>query len=100
MYGTIARVRVKRGAEAELMRLGQESAGQEPGFVFQHVYRTDADPQEFYLVVGFESKEAYQANANSHEQHQRYEQYRALLETEPEWHDGEIVDSYPAAQEE
>jgi hypothetical protein len=36
------------------------------------------------------------ANAASPEQHARYEQYRALLTAEPEWHDGEIVHSHPA----
>jgi len=96
MYGTIARIRIQPGKEEELRQLGQEMAQQIPGFVFQHVYRTDADPHEFYLVVAFESKQAYQANAASPEQHRRYEQYRALLAADPEWHDGEIIDSYPA----
>jgi quinol monooxygenase YgiN len=95
MYGTIARLRIKPGKEEELRRLGQDMAPQIPGFVFQHVYRTDADPNEYYLVVGFESKEAYRANAESPAQHARYEQFRALLDADPEWHDGEIVDSYP-----
>jgi quinol monooxygenase YgiN len=95
MYGTIARIRVKPGKEAELRQLGNEMAPQIPGFVFQHVYRTDADPNEYYLVVAFASKEAYRANAGSPEQAARYAQYRALLEADPEWHDGEIVDSYP-----
>jgi quinol monooxygenase YgiN len=95
MYGTIARLRVKPGKEEELRRLGQEMTPQIPGTVFHHVYRTDADPNELYLVVGFESEQAYRANAESPEQHQRYEQYRALLDADPEWHDGEIIDSYP-----
>jgi quinol monooxygenase YgiN len=95
MYGTMARMRIKPGAEAELKRLEREMAPQIPGFRFQHVLRTDADPRECYLLVAFESKEAYEANANSPDQHARYEQFRALMETEPEWHDGEIIDSYP-----
>ena len=96
MYGSVARIRVKPGQEAELRRLGREAAAQIPGFVFEHVYRTDAGANEYYLVVGFESERAYRANAASPEQHRRYEAYRALLAAEPEWHDGEIVDSYPA----
>ena len=95
MYGTIARMRIKPGKEEELRRLGNEMAPQIPGFVFQHVYRTDADPNECYLVVAFESKEAYHSNAGSADQAARYAQYRALLDADPEWHDGEIVDSYP-----
>ena len=95
MYGTIARMHLKPGAEDEIMQMSREDAPQIPGFVFQHVYRMDADPLEFYLVVAFESKEAYQANAASPEQNARYERYAALMDGAPEWHDGEIVFSGP-----
>jgi quinol monooxygenase YgiN len=96
MYGTVARLRIKPGKEAELRQLGQEMAEQRPpGATFSYLYRTAADSRELYLVVGFESEQAYRANAASPEQHRRYEQYRALLEAEPEWHDGEIIDAVP-----
>jgi quinol monooxygenase YgiN len=91
MYGTIARIRVKPGGEAKLRQMSQEYAADIPGFVFQIVYRSDADPNENWLVVGFESKEAYHKNAQSPEQAKRYEQYLTLLEGPPEWHDGEII---------
>jgi quinol monooxygenase YgiN len=91
MYGTIARLRVKPGKEEELLTFGRDEEVQIPGVVFQYVYRMDADPNEFYLVVGFESREAYEANAASPEQHARFKQYRAWLDADPEWHDGEIV---------
>jgi quinol monooxygenase YgiN len=96
MYGTIARIRVKPGKEEELLRLGNEMVPRIPGFVFQHVYRTDADQNECYLVLAFASKEAYRANAGSLDQHARHQQFRSLLDADPEWHDGEIVDSFPA----
>lgn len=54
----------------------------------------DADQREYFLVVGFESREAYVANANSPEQHERYLRFRELLESDPEWHDGEIPYSH------
>jgi quinol monooxygenase YgiN len=95
MYGTIARLRLKPGKDEELRRLGQEMAPQIPGFVSQSVYRMATNPNELYLVVAFENEQAYRANADSPEQHQRYEQFRALLDADPEWHDGEIIDSYP-----
>jgi quinol monooxygenase YgiN len=82
---------VKPGKLEELTRLGNEMAPQIPGFVFQHVYRTDGDPNELYLVVGFESREAYHQNAQSPDQAARYAGFRALLDADPEWHDGEIV---------
>ncbi len=96
MYGTIATLRIKPGMEAELERLSREANADIPGFTFQHVYRMDADAQTLYLAVGFESEAAYRQNAESPEQHARYEAYRALLEADPEWHDGEIVFSVPS----
>ena len=36
-------------------------------------------------------EEAYVANADSQEQHERYLQMREWLTADPEWHDGEIV---------
>jgi hypothetical protein len=45
------------------------------------------------MVVAFESKDAYWANARSPEQDARFKEMRALLASDPEWHDGEIVGS-------
>jgi hypothetical protein len=91
MYGTIARLRVKPGMEGQLEGLSRTQVPQIPGFVFQHVYRMDSDPQETFLVVGFTDREAYRRNAESRDQAERYAAYSALLEQAPEWHDGEIV---------
>ncbi len=96
MYGTIARYRVKPGMEGHLNQILEEQGrafenGQVPGFVATYAYRTDTDPNNYYLAVVFESKEAYWANARSSEQDARYRQWLPLLESEPEWHDGEIV---------
>jgi heme-degrading monooxygenase HmoA len=97
MYGTVARMKIKPGAEDQLRRLSSDSeSAQIPGFVSQQVYRLDADPNEYIIVVAFESKDSYLANAKSPEQHERFLQYRDLLAAEPEWHDGDIVSSYPA----
>jgi heme-degrading monooxygenase HmoA len=92
MYGTIARYRLKPGAEAqfeEQMRIFQ--AARVPGFVATYVYRMDADAHDYYLAVLFSSRETYMANARSPEQDARYRQMLPLLEAEPEWHDGEVV---------
>jgi quinol monooxygenase YgiN len=90
MYGTIARVKIDPTKIEELTTLG-DSMGTAPGQVAGYVYRMDADPGELFLVAVFESKEAYWANAQSSEQHERFMQLRALLLEDPEWHDGEIV---------
>ena len=94
MYGTVARLRVKPGMDEEFLRIGRD-ATTIPGLVFEHIYRLDAAANEYLLVVGFASKEAYRANAASPEQHARYERYRALLAADPEWNDGEVVFSHP-----
>jgi quinol monooxygenase YgiN len=99
MYGTIARMRVKPGMESELEELSRTQVPDIPGFVFQHVYRMDADSQELYLVVGFTNRDAYRRNAESPEQAERYAAYVALLEQPPEWHDGEILWSLPQSAE-
>jgi heme-degrading monooxygenase HmoA len=95
MYGTVARMKVKPGKEKDLIAFGERAQNDTPGFVSMKVYKSDANPGEYFLTVAFESKEAYQKNAASPEQNARYEEYRALLDADPEWHDGEIIASYP-----
>jgi heme-degrading monooxygenase HmoA len=80
--------------EERLLQLSREFEGRIPGLVREYVYRTDADPNEYFLAVLFESRETYEANATTPEQHARYLQYRELLEADPEWHDGEVVYTY------
>lgn len=95
MYGTVARMRVKAGMLESLMELSEGyEADPPPGFVGQYVYQMDDDLDEFYIVVMFESREAYVANADSPEQNERYLAMREMLAADPEWHDGEII--YPA----
>jgi antibiotic biosynthesis monooxygenase (ABM) superfamily enzyme len=92
MYGTIARFRVKSGAESQLVQLQHEfEALKVPGYVKSTVYRMDADPGEYYLAVVFDSRESYVANANSPEQDARFRAMLSLMDGEPQWHDGEII---------
>jgi heme-degrading monooxygenase HmoA len=54
MYGTIARLHARPGTRERLMEQGnQESVRRMPGFVSQHVYQSDADPDEYWLAVVF-----------------------------------------------
>jgi quinol monooxygenase YgiN len=91
MYGTIARVKIDPAKVGELKELGRR-IGVAPGQIARYVYQMDANPGELFLVVVFESREAYWANARSPDQNQRYQEMRALMLADPEWHDGEIVD--------
>jgi len=64
-----------------------------PGFVSTVVYRMDRDPNEIYMAVAFKDKDSYVANARDPKQDERYKRMRALLAADPEWHDGEIIQS-------
>lgn len=55
------------------------------------VYRSDNDPREYWVASSWDSKEAYTSNSSTPEQGERFGRLRALMETDPEWHDGEIV---------
>ncbi len=92
MYGTVARFRVKPGMEGQIIEQFRVfEAAKVPGVVAVYGYRMDTNPNEYYVSVVFASKEAYVANAQSPEQDARYRQMLTLLESEPEWHDGEII---------
>jgi quinol monooxygenase YgiN len=94
MYGTVARMRLKPGAEAQMTELmRQYETLNIPGQRITYVYRMDNDPNTFMMAVVFDDKASYVANANSPEQNIRYQEMLALLEGPPEWHDGEIT--YP-----
>lgn len=96
MYGTVGRFHIKPGMEGLFRQLNEGQAhkfetGQAAGFVASYSYRMDADPNEYYLAVVLDSKQAYWANAQSRGQDARYHQWLPLLERDPDWHDGEIV---------
>ena len=94
MYGTVARMRLKPGMEEKLKDdMAQYERIKIPGFVSTMVYRMDKDPNEIYMAVVFKDKESYTKNAGDPKQDERYRKMRALLAADPEWHDGEIIQS-------
>jgi hypothetical protein len=52
------------------------------------LFENDSDAA--WLVAIFENRETYDRNADDPSQDVDYRQYRALMETDPEWHDAEI----------
>jgi quinol monooxygenase YgiN len=93
MYGTVAKMKVKSGKIDDLIKLmSSEVSGRNPkGYLGEIVYKMDSNPNEIMLCVFFEDKASYHANANDPEMNKEYEQYRALLDADPEWHDGEVI---------
>jgi heme-degrading monooxygenase HmoA len=94
MYGSISRWRVKEGKTEELEQLAAEVLSERaPGSRAVYLYRADADPREYWVAGVWESRDAYTSNSATPEQNERFGRLRALLESDPEWHDGEIVAS-------
>jgi len=92
MYGTIARFRIKPGVKDEFVR-AMDSLGDAviAGWMADYYFQMEKTPDEFYLVAIFKDKEAYMANADSADQHERYLVFRPYLTDDPEWHDGFVL---------
>jgi len=96
MYGSVSRWRVKDGQQQELEQLLNELMGEmPPGSLGVAVYRSDADPREYWVAGRWDSKDAYTSNSNAPGTDAGYRRLRALMEGDPEWHDGEIVFARP-----
>jgi len=92
MYGSVSRWRIKDGMQGELELLLDELTKEPaPGSRGVTVYRADADPHEYWVCGVWESREKYTANSATPEQDARFQRLRALMDGDPEWHDGEIV---------
>ncbi|MEX1263001.1 MAG: hypothetical protein WEE66_03540 [Actinomycetota bacterium] len=90
MYGTVARTRVKLENREQLRKVTAAQGYDEvPGFVNSYLL-FESDSEATWIFAIFADRAAYERNANDPAQHERYLEYRALLEDEPEWHDGEI----------
>jgi quinol monooxygenase YgiN len=92
MYGTVARTRVKPENRAKLQEVFERQTTRRtvPGMVTAYtLYENDGDTAWLFAV--FEDRASYDKNADDPAQNEDYLEYRALMEEEPEWHDGEIV---------
>ncbi|MGH7685238.1 MAG: putative quinol monooxygenase [Candidatus Dormibacteria bacterium] len=96
IYGSVSRWRVKDGQQHELEQLLNELMREmPPGSRGVSVYRSDADPQEYWVAGSWDSKDAYATNSNRPDTDANFRRFRALLESDPEWHDGEIILTRP-----
>ena len=89
LYGTIAKMKLKPGAEDKIMKT-MEGVTPE-GHIATFVFKSDADPNVHFVTTIFESKNAYKKFADSPDQTKRFHQMRELLAADPEWHDGEVI---------
>jgi heme-degrading monooxygenase HmoA len=91
VYGTIAKMKLKPGADEKIMQVMEGAQTGREGHVATYVFKSDADPNIHFVTTIFESKTAYKKFADSPEQDKRFHQLRELLAADPEWHDGEVV---------
>jgi len=91
MYGTVAKTVVKPENREMLRELTtrQVAERQVPGYITSYMlFENDSDVAWLFAI--FEDRASYEANAADPAQDAQYREYRALMESDPEWHDGEI----------
>jgi heme-degrading monooxygenase HmoA len=91
LYGTIAKMKLKPGAEEEIMQVMEGPNTSREGHIATYVFKSDADPNIHFVTTVFESKSAYKKFADSPDQSKRFSKMRELLAADPEWHDGEVI---------
>lgn len=96
MYGTISRIRIKPGHEQAVEELVygwvRDRGPVVEGFIADYLLAPDSAPGERLALTIFASEASYRKNADDPAQHAWYEQFRALLEADPEWHDGAVTE--------
>jgi len=96
VYGTIALMRPKAGQEDALKAMFErwwtERRPKVKGAIASTIYRNVNNPAEIMVAVVFDSEENYKANADDPEQDKWYREMVQLLEGEPRWIDGVVLD--------
>lgn len=88
------RARAKPGKREEVVAMMGESLDTR-GFRATYVLLPDEDDQAVVAGVLFEDRTTYSANADDPATEERYGRFRALLESDPEWIDGDWVSFLP-----
>jgi hypothetical protein len=89
MYGSLFRMRPKQGMAQQLRETMMSSDRRPPGMKTAYLLSEDADGSVWGFAI-FEGEEQYRSNASDPGQDAQYQKFRALLESDPEWHDGTI----------
>jgi quinol monooxygenase YgiN len=93
MFGTIARAKIKPGYRSAFEDVVRTQMSAEPidGFVAGYTVWPEKVDDEVMLVAIFRDRESYMKNADYPAQDARFRELRALLDSDPEWTDGEFV---------
>ena len=90
MFGTVGRAHVKPENRDKLVEeMSDQSYLSVPGYRKSFLMFPENRENEVLIVAMFEDAESYWKNADDPAQDERYRRFRALLEDDPEWSDGE-----------
>lgn len=90
MYGTVALCAVRAENVDKLRALAAaEDIERSDGYLGTDVLVADNHADTLLMVVRFRDRDSYVANAGSPGQDERYREFRALMESDPVWYDGE-----------
>lgn len=89
-FGSVFKMKPKAGQKQAVIDvlMGGTQPSETTGFIAAHIFDCG---DELWGVAIFEDEKSYRDNANDPEQDKEYRQWRALLDADPEWHDGSIV---------
>jgi heme-degrading monooxygenase HmoA len=98
---TYFRMKVQPGKIDDLKRLTHDQGAEarrlaDSGWEKTVIGQSKSDPNTVWGVVTWDTTERYQANANAPEQNEWYQKMRALLESDPEWFDCDVIDEQTA----
>ncbi len=92
MYGTVALCHVRPDNIAKLQAMAAaEDYLNIDGYLGTDLLVVDNHPDTVLMVVRFRDQAAYRANGDSPDQDARYQDFRALMEDDPVWYDGDWV---------
>lgn len=91
MYGSVFRMQPAAGKRQELIDLmtGPDDR-RPPGMVTAYLLAEDKGGAVWGMAV-FEDQQSYRRNAEDPAQDEEFQRWRALLDADPEWHDGTIM---------
>ncbi len=89
MFGSVFKMQPKPGKAEELRQVMIGEPRRPKGMITAYLLSEDAAGNVWGVAV-FEDEKAYRDNAADPAQNAQYQKFRALLEADPEWHDGAI----------
>ncbi|MDP9237897.1 MAG: hypothetical protein M3P30_10980 [Chloroflexota bacterium] len=97
MFGSVFKVRPKPGKFDAIIEMNQREYGGRAKIAgWQRSYVLRESNGDVWTLAIFDGEESYRKNAAAPEQDKRYRQLREMIEADPEWHDGAIIEERPA----